>query len=104
METWTNVCAGDRRRFNAIHQFLKPHPKLVDFLFRSDKPELHSSPDVLRKAAKGFSTGERILIRVALDIWSDSGDAKISDLDHLDPDSFKNVLLGLFISHGFSTK
>jgi hypothetical protein len=101
MQTWINACSGDLRRFKAIHQFLKPYPKLVEFLFRTDKAELHGSPEGLLKRSAAFSTGEKVLIRVALDIWSESGDARINDLDHLDPHCFKNVTLGLLIAHGF---
>lgn len=104
MQTWKSASTGDLRRFKAIQQFLVPHPKLTEFLFRPDKAELRDSPENLRARTGGYSSGERALIRIALDIWSESGNARLNDLSILDATSFKNVILGLLIAHGFNPK
>jgi len=46
----------------------------------------------------GLSDGEKVLIRIALDIWSGSGDAKVWELiETLDDYNFSNVLKGLAV-------
>jgi hypothetical protein len=95
MFQWKNADPGDLKRFNAISMFLNKYPSLLTFLFSPTKPELNGSPESLKKRSGGFSSGEKVLINIALDIWSDSGDAKINDLYTLDSENFQNVLKAL---------
>lgn len=104
MNTWKNACSGDLRRFKAINHFLKPYPKLIDHLFKTDKAELNYPTMALRKSFCQFSTGEQILARAALDIWSDSGQVTLPELTRLDPENFKNVLIALLMAQGFGPR
>ena len=92
---WSNACEGDLRRAQAISVLMEKHPKLMNWLFREDRPELKCSPREMLRQAGAFSTGERILIRLALDLWSGEGEAKVLDLDRLDPGNFKNALTAI---------
>jgi len=97
---WTNACKGDVKRASAISVLMDKHPALIDWMFREDKPELKASPGQILKRAGAFSTGEKILIQLALDIWSGDGATKILDLDRLDPGNFKNALSAIELMRG----
>jgi hypothetical protein len=46
--------------------------------------------------ASVFSSGEKILVRLALDIWSGQGYVHLSDIiDRLDPTNYNHVLAAL---------
>ena len=95
MFNWKNASRGDLKRLEVIEEMLKDHPKLLEFLFKTDKAELNAGPDTLIKRMGYLSHGERILVRVSLDIWSGSGDTKLLDLFSLDQVAYKNVLLAI---------
>ena len=78
-----------------LHLFCN-HEELVPFLFHHQKRELRASPTKLLKEARCLSRGERILIQIALDFWSDSGGARISDIvEHLDDENILTVIRGI---------
>lgn len=69
---------------------------LVAWMFKKDKPELFAAPEVVLEKASAFSSGEQILIKICLDIWSSEGGTGLTDVvRRLDNDSFKNVMLAL---------
>jgi hypothetical protein len=75
-----------------LHLFFN-HEQLVPFLFHHQKRQLRATPPELLKEARCFSRGERILIQIALDFWSDSGSARISDIvEHLDDENLLLVI------------
>lgn len=95
MFNWKNASTGDLKRFQVIEEMLETHPKLLEFLFKTNKAELNSSPDALKKRMGYLSSGERILVRVAMDVWSESGDTKLTDLFSLDHDAFEKVIFAI---------
>jgi hypothetical protein len=93
---WKVAESFEWKQIEAISLVLSNHYKLLEFLFETDRPSLRSSPEQLLEWSEGFSSGEQTLIRVALDIWSSSGNARICELlKTLDQDNFDNVLSGL---------
>ncbi len=96
MRTWEQASAGDLLRGEVISLILLDHPQLEEFLFHPSEARLRETPDQILKLSKSFSSGEQVLLRVALDIWSGTGDAKVSHLLRvLDEQSLVNVLNGL---------
>ncbi len=96
MESWEGAKGSDRHMYQAISLVFLNHPELLDFFFEKKKPRIRFKPLEMRKAAAGFSSGEQILIRVALDMWSGSGNAKIWQmLETLDSGNLSNVLKAL---------
>ena len=93
METWKNACPGDLKRYRIIAQALERHPNLLHSLFQTDRAQLTTSPDQIKRRTGAFSTGEKVLIRAALDIWSDQGGVLLNDLLRLDPINFKNMMM-----------
>ena len=95
MTTWKNADPSDLKRLAAISTMLDGHPKLITFLFHPSKPELNDAPKTLQTRARAFSSGERVLINVGLDLWSDSGDTKVLDLFTLDSECLRRAITAL---------
>ncbi len=72
------------------------HFKLLEFLFDKEKAILLHESAFLIESALGYSSGEQILIRIALDLWNGSGDVKLWQIiECLDDDTYVDVLSGL---------
>lgn len=98
MTTWENARNSELRQFQAIVRVFSQHPYLLNGFFETKRARLTRTPEKILRFAKGFSDGELVLIRVALDIWSGSGNAKVWQLlEILDGDNFRNVMLGLLM-------
>jgi hypothetical protein len=96
MDSWLNATHTERRLYCLISLIFSNHPKLLEFFFERHSPRSSLKPDEMLKAARCFSSGEQVLIRVALDLWSESGGAQVRQLLHvLDQDSCSNVLKAL---------
>jgi hypothetical protein len=93
MNSWVNPGECDRRVFRAIEILLSNHPQLLDFLFKKKEALLSSSPQSIKRKSRCFSSGEQILIQIALDIWSGSGKAKFLDIvNRLDIENINHVI------------
>jgi len=96
MLRWKDCTQEEQRLSEIMYLLFKLYPELEKFLFQSGVPRLNEPPDVLLNQVGCFSSGEQILIRVALDLWSGEGGAKLSDIIHrLDDDNFTNVTTAL---------
>jgi ArsR family metal-binding transcriptional regulator len=98
MLKWKDCGRAHERLGEVMNQIFRNHPKLLDFVFYPDRPELRDEPDVLLQDAGCFSTGEQVLIRIALDLWTGEVEVKLWDMiQRLDQSNYQNVLLGLRI-------
>ena len=62
-------------------------------LFDPGEASLNGEPDELIRDAGCFSSGEQILVRVAIDIWNGCGGASLGDvLTRLDDWRFRRVV------------
>ena len=96
MLKWPNPGRHERRIQEVLNLIFRNHPALLDFLFEKDDAQLRAEPVVLLASAGAFSSGEQILVRVALDLWNGSGDVRLWDIiERLDDENYRNVLLGL---------
>jgi len=87
---------GQQRLGLAMATLFAAHHDLLLFIFDPEEPRLSMTPDLMLQRIKGFSSGERLLIRLALDIWNDSGEVKITELlNTLDPTNFTNAIAAL---------
>jgi len=83
-------------RFHAISLLLANDPQLLRLLFRPGTDTLCASVDEITDWTAGYSTGQKVLIQVALDIWSGEGLARLSDIiSLLDPVRFEGFMLAL---------
>ena len=96
MATWDTVDSDTYNRLIIIKKMLRDDPCLLDFLFDPSEAELCVSPSVVLDRFHFLSSGEQLLIRVALDIWSGEGHAEVRDiLSTLDPYRFDDVIQAL---------
>lgn len=99
---WLEKCSpGDARRYALIEAALKNHPDLLKWLFCEDKPEMiYGASDILNRA-RGFSSGEKTLIKFACDIWFDTEFCPVSSLLKLDDDNYRNVVSALLLLRNY---
>ncbi len=96
---WKNAQDCDLQRFEAISRVFLGHDYLLAFFFDSEIPRTRLDPEPLLIQAKGFSKGEYLLIKIALDIWSSSGKAMVHELiEDLDRQNFYFTLEAMVIS------
>ena len=76
---WEALSADEQKRYLAVSKLLHGHRYLIHALFEPESPRLRSPPDeILRKG--GFSGGEQILLRTAMDFWNGSGDVTLTEM------------------------
>jgi hypothetical protein len=96
MLNWKNVGRAERKMMESLNLILSGHEKLLEFLFEADCPRLRQDAKTLIHHADGFSSGEQILIRLALDIWCGVGDVRLWEMiEQLDDESFRQAIKGL---------
>lgn len=85
-------------RWHAISILMANDPKLLDFILNEKRDCLADSAENLKYEAGCFSSGEKILIQIALDIWDDCGGSRLGDVIHtLDSIRFEAFLRALEI-------
>lgn len=102
---WNRACQGDLRRLEAVTILLGSHIGLLEFLFCKDRPELRAESTLLLRHSMAFSSGEQVLIRMAIDIWNGEGGIHFNDIyEVLDTRNFINTLKALDFLRGNSLK
>ena len=96
MFRWENATKTDARLLKCISQVFAKHPYLLKFLFEPDRPRLRLIAEDLLTESRDMSSGEDLLVRVALDLWSGSGEAHVWELiEILDDQNLLNVVGGI---------
>lgn len=95
MQCWENARTSEKNQFHAISTIFNSSPQLLRFLFDTSSPRLNSTPEQLLKAARGFSSSDYILIKLAIDIWCSEGKIQVHELFELERDLFNDVLVAL---------
>ena len=87
-------------KISVVQILLRHDERLLEFFFSHKQPELRDSPDALIEQAKGFSRGEQLLIRAALDAWSGDGGTKLADLlDYWDHENWAAFIQAMVMLH-----
>lgn len=77
----------------------------LEFFYSHTNGELRLSPDKLVSEARCFSHGEQVLLKVALDLFTNGHRASISEiLDTLDWENLLRVLLGMMVMRDVSAE
>jgi hypothetical protein len=93
---WKRTNRYELRMQKTLNLIFRKHPALVDSIFDKERPRLRCEPERILMECGVFSSGEKILIRVALDLWNGSGGVSLWDVvERLDVDNYRNVLRGL---------
>lgn len=96
MLNWQETGRHQNRMMETLNIILGNHPEILEFLFEKDRPRLNHEPEILLSRSAGFSSGQRVLIRTALDLWNGSGEVKLWQIiEDLDANNYKNVIQGL---------
>ena len=96
MINWKHASKDDLKRLKAIKIILDEHEKLLDFLFHPAKACLASSPESLKEKMRCFSSGEQVLLLIAMDVWGTYGGIHFDDLyTSLSDKSLKNCIKAL---------
>jgi hypothetical protein len=96
MLDWKNPGRGGQRMMEVMNLIFRYHPKLLEFLFDSEGPQLCEEAEDLMREAGVFSSGEKILVRIALNLWNGYGSVSLWDvIERLDQRNYQQVILGL---------
>lgn len=77
----------------------------IHFLYSHKGSSLRCEPAELIAEARGFSRGEQIIIKVALDLWTNDHRTSISEIvEHLDWANLIRVLLAIMMVRDISTE
>jgi hypothetical protein len=77
---WKDASADELMLLEMISKLLDDNEQLLTFIFEPTLPKLRKRAGVLKEDSWKFSSGEALLIRVALDIWSGSGHVQLWEL------------------------
>lgn len=91
---------SDVKRIQIIRKLLEKYPDKFDHLFSAEtikNLDAGSEWGKMRSGAENlldnpFSSGEKILLKVAIDIWNGEGGTTLEDLLRLSPSNFKSVM------------
>lgn len=86
----------DKQLFFILSNLYQTHPALLHRLLNPDFPVLINPHLSVEERCFGLSSGEKLLMRVGLDIWNSSGGIHFDELYRtLDPFSFQKMLTAL---------
>lgn len=87
---------SEQRTILALQKLFASNKYLLEFFLDDCHSKIRFRPDEMKWRIQGQSSGEQVLIRIGLDIWNGSGDAKIWELlEILDSDNFRASLEAL---------
>jgi len=80
MKLQTFLPSKKHKQLEAISLLFTHDPSTLDFFLNDDRNGLRFHEDQTMHFFGCYSSGEQILIRIALDIWSYSGNSNLSDI------------------------
>lgn len=94
---WSDdVSESDKSHFFILSNLYEHHENLLHRLFNPNCPALINPHLSTEQRCHGLSSGEKILLKIGLDIWDGSGGIHFNELyQDLDPMSFQKILLAL---------
>lgn len=95
MMCWEVANGAERRQFQAISILMRSSPHLLAFLFDPVRPSLSGSPQDILAAARGFCSGDRLLVRLAVEIWCAEGAVNVHEIFDAEPEVFDSILEAL---------
>ena len=92
MVNWQAASEYELKQYQAIHSFLSHRVNIIHYLFHNERPILNNFPDKIITDSEGFCSSDKVLIRVALQLWCDYGQIGLYELFCLDGEVFLKVL------------
>lgn len=103
MECWTQVTRSDRRLFKIISTLVGNESRILTFLFDTQFPRLRGPADEIIKSARGMSSGDYLLVKLAVELWCEQGQIPVHELLSFDEPFFSRALTALASFHDLST-
>ena len=80
----------------SVHRLVRSDERLLQFLFHHKECRLRDTVKEILKEAKALNHDERVLVQIAIDMWSGDGGTRLSDiLDLIDEDNFLSLIRAL---------
>lgn len=92
MEVWEGASVEEQKQFLAISILFGDRKDLLSWLFDTSRARLRFSAEALKRNCRGMSSGDQILIKIAIDLWCEQGGTQITDLQSLDSNLVRRVL------------
>jgi len=90
---WKTSWPWELDLLKAMEVLFEKNPDLLNYLFDKKEVRLRLTPDRLIEESYSLRCEQRLLIRIALDLWNGTGAVAFCSLiDHLDNDSLQCVL------------
>lgn len=94
---WNETRPREKRFQVAMTKLFAANAELLPLVFHRDQPRLRYEPGIILAQVCGLSSGEYLLVRLALDMWNDSGGVRIQELiSRLDSTNFANAMAALW--------
>jgi hypothetical protein len=94
---WHNARPRELKFQVVMTALFAANSRLLPLVFARDQPRLRDEPENILTQARGLSSGEYLLLRLALDLWNDSGSVRIQELiSTLDSLNFANAIGALW--------
>ncbi len=100
MIKWQQADTNDKALLKILTILFEKNEHLLKVFLHPDLPKLSSTSDTIKSRMSGFSSGDRLLIRIGLDIWNGSGGIHFNELyETLDTINLKKILVALIGLH-----
>lgn len=94
--TLTNSCLENTKLITAVGLIFSFDEHWLNFFYSHQNAGLRLGPEEMLMEARCFSSGEQIMIRVALDLWTHGSYASLSSVaETLDWENLTRVLLAI---------
>jgi hypothetical protein len=91
--SWKSSRQSERQVLSAAIELFSDHPHLLRFTFDQNEAKLRADPEALLQQAQSLSSGELLLVKLAMDLWNGSGEVRILELiNGLDAHNFNRAL------------
>lgn len=99
MRPWPDAKDSDLQMYESISRVFLGREHLLEQFFEPTRPKIRFVPEVMLKRFSGCSSGEYLLIKIALDLWCGAGEARVWELvEVLDPSTFYFVVEAMVIA------
>lgn len=91
-----STSVSDAVLLQAMRKLFTKNPDLLFFVFDTMESKLRRMPEILIRETRRFSCIDRLMVRIALDLWNQSaGVALYEVIERLDPGNFENAITAM---------
>jgi hypothetical protein len=102
--SWIHATSSDRKLYRIIGRTLRTRPDLLKFIFDSHVPRVRYSEEELPSGLRGMSHGEKVLVKIAYDLWNATGHVKLWEILEVLDDGEIIDLIEAMLNYRFSSE